>query len=114
MSRIRCYIRLTHKGGFKLATQKEQALLNEIIDLAHGVNEAGQVDARVEVSAASVYVRMSAKPYNAENAWVYYPDRPAYFSDGVFTEENFEYVAGTYIAELKKHHPQYDADGVKL
>ena len=95
-----------------MATQKETDLLGEITDLALGVNAAGLVDARVEVSAASVYVRMSAKPYNAENAWVYYPDRPAYFSDGVFTEENFEYVAGTYIAELKKHHPQYDADGV--
>jgi hypothetical protein len=97
-----------------MATQKETELLSEITSLALGVNEAGEVDARVEVSSASVQMRMSAQPYNAENAWVYYPDRAAYFSNDVFTEENFEYVAGTYIAELKKHHPQYDADGVRL
>ena len=97
-----------------MATDKEKALVSEIVELAIGVNEAGLVNAQVEISAASVQVRMSAKPFNAENAWVYYPDRPAYFSNDVFTEENFEYVAGTYILELKKHHPQYDADGVRV
>lgn len=97
-----------------MATEKEQALISEITSLAIGVNEAGLVDARVEISSYTVQVRMSAKPYNAENAWIFYPERTAYFSDGVFTEENFEYVASTYIAELKKHHPAYDADGVKL
>lgn len=97
-----------------MATEKEKALVAQITDLAIGVNEAGAVNARVEISSAAVQVLMSAKPFNAENAWVYYPDRSAYFSDSTFTEENFIYVAGTYIAELKKHHPNYDADGVEL
>ena len=97
-----------------MATDKEKALVSEIVELAMEVNSFGEVDAHVDVSHMSVQVRMSAKPFNRENAWVYYSDRPAYFSDSTFTEENFEYVAGTYIAELKKHHPQYDADGVKL
>lgn len=97
-----------------MPTQKELSLISEIIDLATGVNEAGEVDARVEISSALVQVRLSALPYNAENAWVYYPERAAYFSNDIFTEENFEFVAGTYIAELKKHHPQYDADGVRV
>ncbi|MNE83167.1 hypothetical protein D3C80_1799590 [compost metagenome] len=97
-----------------MATQKEQALLNEIIDLAHGVNEAGQVDARVEVWSGGVQIRMSDKPFDSTNDWVYYPDRAAYFSGEVFSEADFEYVAGTYITELKKHHPQYDADGVRV
>lgn len=97
-----------------MTTEKERQLVNEIVDLVSGVNDAGLVDARVEVSSAAVQVRLSAKPYNAANAWVYYPDRAAYFSNDVFTEADFEYVAGTYIAELKKHHPQYDADGVRL
>jgi hypothetical protein len=97
-----------------MATQKETDLLNEITSLALEVNEAGVVAAYVDISGYSVQVRMSPNPFNEESDWIYYPDRPAYFSNDVFTEENFEYVAGTYIAELKKHHPQYDADGVKL
>jgi hypothetical protein len=97
-----------------VATEKERILLSEIIDLATGVNETGKVDAHVDVWSSGVQIRMSAQPFNAENAWVYYPDRAAYFSNGIFTESDFEYVAGAYIAELKKHHPQYDADGVRL
>lgn len=97
-----------------MATDKEKALVAEIVDLVTGVNEAGVINARVEISSAAVQVLMSAKPFNEANAWVYYPERAAYFSDATFTEENFEYVAGTYIAELKKHHPQYDADGVRV
>lgn len=97
-----------------MATQKETELLSEITSLALGVNEAGSVDVHVDLWASGLQVRMSAQPFNSENDWVYYPERVAYFSNSVFTEENFEYVAGTYIAELKKHHPQYDADGVRL
>jgi len=97
-----------------MATEKEQALVTQIIDLAHGVNEAGVVDVHVELWASAVEIRMSKAPFNSTNDWVYYPKQAAYFSNGVFKEEQFEYVAGTYIAELKKHHPQYDADGVKL
>lgn len=97
-----------------MATEKERNLTNEIVSLAMDVSEAGNVSAHVDVSSTSVQVRLSAQPFNAENAWVYYPDRAAYFSNDIFTESDFEYVAGTYIAELKKHHPQYDADGVRL
>lgn len=97
-----------------MATDKEKALVSEIVGLATEVNEVGAVDVHVDISSSSVQIRMSPLPFNAASAWVYYPDRPAYFSNDVFTEENFEYVAGTYIAELKKHHPQYDADGVRV
>ena len=97
-----------------MATEKEKALVSEIVDLATGVNEAGAVDARVEISSGMVQVRLSPQPFNAENAWVYYPERAAYFSNDIFTEDNFEFVAAGYIAELKKHHPQYDADGVRV
>ena len=97
-----------------MATEKEKALLTEIIELAHDVNEAGEVDAAVDLRQYGVHVRMSPKSFDETTDWVYYPERTAYFSDETFTEENFEYVAGTYIAELKKHHPQYDADGVMV
>ena len=97
-----------------MTTQKERELMAEIIDLADGVNSDGKVNARVEMWWAGFRIMMSARPYNEESDWIYYPDRVAYFSGDVFSEENFEYVAGTYIAELKKYHPQYDADGVKL
>lgn len=101
-----------------MATDKEKALVSEIVDLANGVNEAGLVDARVEIWSGAVQIRMSSRLIEATSGsvsgWIYYPDRAAYFSNDVFTEENFEYVAGTYIAELKKHHPQYDADGVMV
>lgn len=97
-----------------MATEKERSLMIEIMDLADGVNADGKVNARVEMWSAGFQLMMSARPYNEENDWVYYPDRVAYFSDDVFSEENFEFVASTYIAELKKHHPQYDADGVRV
>lgn len=97
-----------------MATVKEAELLSEITKLALEVNEAGKVDAHVDVWSAGVRIRMAAQPFNSQNTWVYYPDRAAYFSNDIFSEADFEYVAGTYIAELKKHHPQFDADGVKL
>lgn len=97
-----------------MATEKERSLTNEILALAMDVNDAGAIDVHVDVTYMSVQIRMSSKPFDVTNDWVYYPDRAAYFSGGVFTEENFEYVAGEYILELKKHHPQYDADGVRV
>ena len=97
-----------------MATEKEKALLTEIIGLAHDVNEAGEVDVAVDLRQSGVHVRMSPKTFDETTDWVYYPERTAYFSGETFTEANFEYVAGEYIAELKKHHPQYDADGVRV
>ena len=97
-----------------MATEKEKALVSEIIELAHDVNAADIVDVAVDLRHAGVHVRMSPKTFDETTDWVYYPERTAYFSDETFTEQNFEYVAGEYIAELKKHHPQYDADGVRV
>lgn len=97
-----------------MATDKEKALVSEIVGLATDINVVDEIDVSVDIRNAGVHVRMSPKTFDETTEWVYYPDRVAYFSNDVFTEENFEYVAGTYIAELKKHHPQYDADGVKL
>ncbi|MNQ65160.1 hypothetical protein D3C85_796090 [compost metagenome] len=97
-----------------MATDKEKALVAEIVGLATDINVVDEIDVSVDLRAHGVHVRMSPKTFDDTTPWVYYPERTAYFSNDVFTEENFEYVAGTYIAELKKHHPQYDADGVHL
>ncbi len=97
-----------------MATDKEKALVSEIVGLATDINELADIDVAVDIRQAGVHVRISPKSFDETTPWVYYPERTAYFSDDTFTEENFEYVAGTYIAELKKHHPQYDADGVHL
>lgn len=97
-----------------MATDKEKALVSEIVGLANEINAEDVIDVSVDLRVHGVHVRISPKSFDDTTPWVYYPERTAYFSDDTFTEENFEYVAGTYILELKKHHPQYDADGVRV
>lgn len=97
-----------------MATEKERALVSEIVDLATDINVVGEIDVSVDLRQSGIHVRMSPKSFDEATEWVYYPERSAYFSSDIFTEENFEYVASTYILELKKHHPAFDADGVKL
>jgi hypothetical protein len=97
-----------------MATEKERALVAEIVGLAADINEADEIDVSVDLRQSGIHVRMSPKTFDETTEWVYYPERSAYFSNDIFTEENFEFVAGQYISELKKHHPLYDADGVRL
>jgi hypothetical protein len=104
------------KEAVKMATVKEREVVSEIMNLACDVNEAGSVVASVDVNAASLSMRIS--PLNVSDAtdweWIYYPERAAYFESDSFDAAYFEDVAAEFIAELKKHHPQFDADGVKL
>lgn len=99
-----------------MTTQKERELMAEIIDLAIEVNKAGKVCAHVELGPASLTMRIRPETISEaeEWEWIYYPDRPAYFESEHFDARYFEAQAAEFITELKKHHPQYDADGVRL
>lgn len=99
-----------------MATEKERKLIREITDLACDVNMAGVVAATVDINAASISVRISPPSVSecVEWEWIYYPERPAYFESESFDAEYFDAQAAEFIAELKKHHPAFDADGVKL
>lgn len=99
-----------------MATEKERKLIREITDLACDVNMAGDVVASVDINAASLSVRISPLTVSdAENwEWIYYPKHVAYFESELFGADYFDKPAAEFIAELKKHHPAFDADGVKL
>jgi hypothetical protein len=97
-----------------MATQKERELTFEILRLAIEVNESGRADVHVEYSGDSVHIYIVPMPYKANNEWLYYANDHAYFSGKAFKESEFIRVANEYIAEIKKHHPAYDSDGVKL
>jgi hypothetical protein len=97
-----------------MATVKERELTYEVLRLAMEVNEAGLADAHVEYSGDCMSIYIVPVPYNSKNEWLYYAKDQAYYSDEVFKESEFLKTANEYIAELKKHHPQFDADGVKL
>jgi hypothetical protein len=100
----------------KMATVKERKLIREITDLALDVNMAGNVAASVDINSASLAVRISPLIVSEcdEWEWIYYPKTPAYFESESFDADYFDKPAAEFIAELKKHHPQFDADGVKL
>ena len=99
-----------------MATEKERKLMGEIMNLAVDVNEAGLVVASVDINAASLAVRISPTDVSrhTEWEWIYYPERPAYFQSESFDAECFDTQAAEFIAELKKYHPAFDADGVRL
>lgn len=97
-----------------MATEKERKLTLEILSLAMEVNESGKADAHIEYSGDGLHMYIVPMPYNAKNEWLYYAQDHAYFSEKVFKESEFVRVANDYITELKKYHPAFDADGVKL
>ena len=99
-----------------MTTQKERELIAEIIGLAIEVNEAGNVCARVEVGPSSITMRIHPKMISDAESWewIYYPQMQAYFESEDFDASHFDKPAAEFIAELKKHHPAFDADGVKL
>jgi hypothetical protein len=99
-----------------MATVKEREVVSEIMNLACDVNAEGSVSVSVEVNSSALSMRIS--PVDISDAedwkWIYYPGRPAYFESEHFDEDYFGIQVAEFIAELKKHHPQFDADGVKL
>lgn len=95
-----------------MATQNEKNAVLELIDLAMAVNDQGAVNVSVDTKGWGVEMRVT--PIAFDGTWIYYPDQPAYFSDNVFTEEQFLERVNGFIAEAKKHHKSFDADGVKL
>lgn len=97
-----------------MATEKEKALVLEIVSMAIEVNAQGKVDAHVEYNGDCLHLYIVPLPYKSGNDWLYYAKDQAYFSDEVFRESEFIGIANDFIAELKKHHPAFDADGVKL
>ena len=99
-----------------MATEKERNLIREITDLACDVNMAGNVVASVDINAASIAVRISPPSVSecSDWEWIYYPAMPAYFESESFGADYFDKPAAEFIAELKKYHPAFDADGVKL
>lgn len=88
--------------------------MGEIMNLACDVNEAGNVVASVDINAASLAVRIAPLNASGDWDWIYYPKMPAYFESETFDADYFDKPAAAFIAELKKHHPAFDADGVKL
>jgi outer membrane scaffolding protein for murein synthesis (MipA/OmpV family) len=86
------------------------------MNLACDVNAEGSVSVSVEVNSSALTMRIS--PVDISDSqdwkWIYYPEHPAYFESEDFDEDYFGIQAAEFIAELKKYHPQFDADGVKL
>lgn len=93
-----------------MATEKEKALLRELIDLALEVNEQGVFDAHAEVSAGAVNFRISPKPFYG--SWEFYGEDTAYFSGGAFDEAYFAKRIGVFIDAAKQHHKAYRVEEV--
>jgi hypothetical protein len=99
-----------------VATEKERNVINEIMNLACDVNLAGQVSVHAEVNSGGVTMRISPVVISDADAWewIYYPKMQAYFENESFDADYFDKPAAEFISELKKYHPAFDADGVKL
>ena len=95
-----------------MATEKEKAKVRELVELALDINGEGRVHCVVEVKGYGIDMRVAPIPFH--NEWIYYSDDVAYFKKEPFTEERFLQTIEGYIHEAKKHHPAFDADGVKL
>ena len=96
-----------------MATEKERELMREIIDLAFEVNNQQQeINCSVDVRAHGIELRIHAS--DVDGSWIYYPVSPAYFSDDIFTEEKYETTCKEFMLELRKHHKDYDAEGIRL
>lgn len=96
-----------------MATEKEKAKVRELVELAMEINDGRTVNCAIDVAVHGVEMRISPIPFYGSE-WIFYSHEAAYFCHGVFTEERFISRVDSYIAEAKKHHPAFDADGVKL
>ena len=96
-----------------MATEKERELMREIVDLAFEVNDQQkEINCSVDIRAHGIELRIHAS--DTDGSWIYYPVSPAYFSDDIFTEEKYEDTCNKFMLELRKHHKDYDADGIRM
>ena len=96
-----------------MATEKEKALVKEITDLAMDIG-AGDYNVCVDYHGHvhGVDARISLK---GSSDWVYYSDT-VYLSGrtDIWTEKTSIPQLKKMLAQVKKHHKSFDADGVKL
>jgi hypothetical protein len=95
-----------------MATKKEKALVRELVELALEVNEQGRYDVAVDLRAGGLDFRIS--PANWGGNWLFYGEITPYFQHGPWTEDDFANRIAVFIHEAKKHHADYDDDGIKL
>jgi hypothetical protein len=96
-----------------MATEKEKALVGEITNLAMEMG-AGDYNTCVDYHGHvhGVDVRIALK---GSSDWVYYSDT-VYLSGrtATWTEKTSVPQLKAMLKQVKKHHPQYDADGVRV
>ena len=96
-----------------MATVKERKLIREITDLALDIG-AGDYDVCVDYAGHvhGLSVRIALR---GSSDYVYYGDQ-IYLSGRreVFSSARAIASLEEALTEIKKHHPQFDADGVKL
>lgn len=93
-----------------MATEKEKALLRELVELVLEVNEQGVFDATVDVRAGAVDFRVG--PARDPSNWTFYGEESAYFSNRTFSEEYFAKRIGVFIDAAKQHHKAYRVEEV--
>jgi uncharacterized 2Fe-2S/4Fe-4S cluster protein (DUF4445 family) len=97
-----------------VATEKEKALVAELSDLAIAVNEQGKVNVSLDIRASGIDMRIHDVKHMDFDYWLYHSNRPAYFSDDIFSEDDFIAKANEFRHVLRVQHKSFDADGVKL
>lgn len=97
-----------------MPTPKEKALVRELVELAMEVNGQGVYDVNVTVRRNGVDMHISLLPVTDSSAWSFYGENTPYFSGHPWTEQDFTDRIGVFIHEAKKHHADYDEDGIKL
>lgn len=96
-----------------MTTQKERELIAEIMSLALDIG-AGEYSVGVDYSGHihALHVRVAKK---SASDWVYYSD--AIYLSGrieIWGPKQAVEALEEALTEIKKYHPQYDADGVRL
>ena len=96
-----------------MSTEKEKSLFLELARLAMDIG-CGEYQVAVEyhgnVNGVQTRIVKAGVP-----GWVYYTDMCYLSAPGsVWTEEDAIDDLCKMIAEVKKYHPNYDADGVEL
>jgi len=97
-----------------VATEKEKSLTVELSELAMQVNEQGKVNVSLDIRASGIDMRIHDVKHIDFDYWLYHSKSPAYFSDDIFSEDDFVKKAGEFKHVLNVHHKAFDADGVKL
>jgi len=96
-----------------VATEKERKLIQEITELALDIG-AGDYDVCVDYSGHihALSVRIALR---GSSDWVYYGEQ-IYLSGrkDIWTTDRAIAELNEALTEIKKYHPAFDADGVKL